>query len=301
MGKSSRNVNRGVAMRTTIPALLVVTLLASTALADLSEAVDGARSAMTIRISLLDGLSDQTKPEKKEGKKLGKALDKLTDYLGTDDTGDLKRTLKAVKLLTGSKTVDAALLAALEEILDELDEMAGELRAEAVALLVTVIEAKKHKVQRSIDKGDAKRLLAHGDWAEKPGSCVKNLIKAIGHFREAVAKAEKHQEEQPPPSADVSIHGTHLFNNTNHGIKITDFTYGVNGTLGGKPYSFGGKASDTHPQLVPISVASKASYNVLPVLTLLVNSDPTRPKLIPGDFVTTTYTIHTTAGDISSP
>jgi hypothetical protein len=170
-----------------------------------------------------------------------------------------------------------------------------------VALLVTVIEAKKKVVQKKIDQGDAKRSAAHGFWPADRMKCLKNLVKAVALFRAAVAKAEKFQDDPPPPTADVFMFGTRVFNNTDAEIQITDFTYRVWGTLGGAPYDFGGTASVTHPQLLPIAIAAKGNYDVLPVMTALVNSDPNRPKFVPGDVIATSYTIHTTAGDLSSP
>jgi hypothetical protein len=288
-------------MRTVLLIVLVLPFVATAARADLADDIAAAKQALTDRISALNGIGDPTKDDQKENKKLQKALEKLAEYLGVDDAKDLKQCLKSMKLILKSRTVDGDVTDALEDIKDALDAIAGEIRVEAVALLPTVREEKKGTVQKRIGKGDAKRIAGNGFWPTDPIKCAKNLVKAIALFRDAVARAKKFEDEPPAPTADVYLYGTNLFNNTLAEIRITDFTYRVYGTLGGQPYDFGGKASDTHPHLLPIAVASKGHYDVLPVLTTLVNSDPFRPKLIPGDVVGTSYTIHTTAGDISSP
>jgi len=288
-------------MRTFALALLAVLLLASAGRADLSEMIDAAQGALEDQIADLGTIPDPTKAQKKEGKLLQKALGKLDDYTGSEDSSDLKCCYKAAKLIIKSKTGDEDVWGALESVKDALDSLADEIRAEAVALLPTVREEKKGKVEKLIAKGDAARDVAYDLWPADAKKCLKLLLKAIATFRKAVEKATKYQDEPPEPPNDVFIYATRLFNNSAEEVQITDITYGVSGTLGGAPYSFGGKASETHPGLVPIPIPTQDSYDFLPVLTALVNSDPLRPQWIPGDVIKVTYTLHTTAGDFSSP
>ena len=99
----------------------------------------------------------------------------------------------------------------------------------------------------------------------------------IGAFRRAALKAEKFQDEPEPTPAKVFVFNTSLFNNSDGEVRITDITYAVNGPLGGAPYSFGGKASQTHPQLLPISW-DELGMLTGPAMSLSREKRRTRPR-----------------------
>jgi hypothetical protein len=284
-------------MRHLVLTTALLGLLAGAARADLADAVGLARSALDSRQSALEGLLDPTKAERKELKKLGKALDRLVAYSGVDDEGDLAAILKAMGKIASSKTADPDVTDALAGIRDALDALAGERRAEAVDALATVKASKVAKVQRQIDKGDAKRSAGLTAWDGDPVRGADLLVGAIARYVKALAKALKYHEDPVPL---VYVQMTKLYNDSDGVVDLIDIECTVTGHLGGAPYSYICIGVEVLPGTFPVLVLPHTSYDFLALATAAASSDPGRPEFLPGDFLAVQIVLRTSAGDFLS-